>query len=291
MRLGAIVLQTRPWHEAQRVWRQVEQVGFDIGYVADHLTHPSLAGRWLADGWTTLTAAAAVTDRIELGTLVTSAAVRDAVPLARVAATTNDVSGGRVVLGLGAGSPLDAAAVRAVSPTPRQLARRFADTVEALVQVWAGTGSWTGQEQAFAGLDTAPLPPGGRPPPLLLAAHGPSGFRLAARHADGWSTYGGPASVQLAAADYWALLRRQVAEVTAACERLGRDPTGLRRSLLLGYGTLRPLESAATFAEAVSRAEDAGFDELVVYWPEGRRGDRFWADEDVVREAVAGVRP
>ena len=76
----------------------------------------------------------------------------------------------------------------------------------------------------------------------------------------------------------------------AACERLGRDPRSLRRSVLLGYGTVRPLLSADAFADAVGRAEAAGFDEVVVYWPHGRPGDRFWSDVQVHHDAVARLR-
>ena len=62
-------------------------------YVADHLTHPSIAGRWLADGFAVLAAAATVTTRIDLGTLVASAVIRNPVTLARAAATVDDISG------------------------------------------------------------------------------------------------------------------------------------------------------------------------------------------------------
>src|SRR5690349_23145684 len=76
MRLGALVLQQQPWLDAAPTWREIERLGFDTGYVADHLTHSTVAGRWWADGWTTLAAAAGVTERLMLGTLVASAAVR-----------------------------------------------------------------------------------------------------------------------------------------------------------------------------------------------------------------------
>lgn len=56
---------------------------------------------------------------------------------------------------------------------------------------------------------------------------------------------------------------------TAACERRDRDPATPRRSLLLGFGTLRPAASVDSFLDAVGRASTAGFDEVVVYWPDG----------------------
>ena len=121
----------------------------------------------------------------------------------------------------------------------------------------------------------------------MIAAHGPRGFRLVAEHGDGWTTYGGPANVQLAGDDFWRALVQQGRGVDEACERIGRDPSTLRRSVLLGYGPDRPLESVAAFEDKVERARAAGFDELVVYWPYGEPGGRFWADPEVMEEAVA----
>jgi len=290
MRLGAIVLQTRPWRELGAVFRSVEDVGFDVAYVADHLTHPSIAGRWLGDAWVTLAATASVTSRLDLGTLVASAAYRGPVPLARAAATLDDVLGDRFVLGLGAGSPFCAAADRGAHPTAREMADRFTDVVEGLTHVWDGATEWSGRSLGFEGVETLATPPGRTRPRLMLAAHGPRGFELVARHADAWSSYGGPASVGLDPDDYWRLVNRQSSAVSRACEVSGRDPDGLRRSLLLGFGTIRPLDGAAQLQECCERAERAGFDELVVYWPDGEPGSRFWADPDVVLDAVAAAR-
>ena len=97
MRLGALVLQQQPWLEARRRGAG-GAARVRRGYAADHLTHTAVAGRWWADGWTTLAAAAGVTDRLMLGTLVASAAVRSATVLARSASTLQDISGGRFVL-------------------------------------------------------------------------------------------------------------------------------------------------------------------------------------------------
>jgi len=136
---------------------------------------PHRRGEWLADGFTTLGAIAAVTNRIELGTLVASGTMHSPVSLARRAGTVQDVPGGRMVLGLD--------------------------------QVWTGATEWTGPARSFSGLQTLPLPDGAEPPFLLLAAHGPRAIALAARHGDGWNSYGGPDSVQLEPEDYWRSVR------------------------------------------------------------------------------------
>ena len=101
-------------------FRTAEQIGYDVAYVADHLTHPSIAGRWLADGFAVLAAAAIVTTRIDLGTLVASAVIRNPVTLARAPATVDDISGGRLVLGLGAGTAGGAVADRGSAPSTRR---------------------------------------------------------------------------------------------------------------------------------------------------------------------------
>ncbi len=287
MRLGAMVLQTRPWRELGPEFQSIEAMGYDVAYVADHLTHATIPGRWLGDAFTTLTAAAAVTRRLELGTLVASAAYRTPVPLARAAATVADLSGGRLVVGLGAGSPACAAADRAAHPSPRDMADRFAGLVEGLRQVWDGAADWHGDAMAFEGLETLPLPPGVTAPHLLLAAHGPRGLDLVARWGDGWSTFGGPGVAELSTDEFWTRVAEQVTACAAACERRQRDPGTVRRSLLIGFGALRPVEGVDSFLEAVERAEQAGFDEVVVYWPDGEPGDRFWSDPEIHAEALS----
>lgn len=283
LRLGTLIMPADAWPTAQEAWRSAEALGFDVGYTADHLTHSTMVGRWWADGWTTLGAAAQVTTRMDLGTLVASAAVRRPAALARAAATLQDLSGGRFVLGLGAGTAPDAVVDGQEAPTPSELGGRLASTVATVRALWRG-------EDPDLGVTMAPLPPGVAAPHLLLAAHGPRAMRLVAEHADGWSTYGGPAAAGLGGDELWALLAEQSRQVSAACEEAGRDPATLRRSVLLGYGPDRPLASVDSFTATVERAVGTGFDEVVVYWPQGEPGDRFWADPSVVGDAVAAVR-
>lgn len=289
MRLGVVFPQTRPWRDLARDFAWAEEVGYDVAYVYDHLTHPTAAGGWLGDGFATLAAAAGVTTGIGLGTLVASATLHSPVSLARVAATVDDVSGGRLVLGLGAGSPRCAVADRGEEPTPREMHRRLVDVVEGLAAVLDGATEWRGASRSFAGLETAPLPPGATRPHLMLAAHGPRTLRLAARYADGWNTYGGPGSSLSEPEEYWSTVADQVAGLTAACAAEGRDPATLRRSLLVGYGAVQPASSVAAYAETVERAAGLGFDEVVVYGPNGP-GERFTSDPEVHARAVARLK-
>lgn len=290
MRLGVVVLQSRPWRQLAADFRLVEELGYDAAYDYDHLTHPTAAGGWLADGFTTLAAAAGVTERIELGPLVASGALHSPVALARLAATVQDVSGGRLVLGLGAGAPGCALADRDETVTGGRLSARLADLVEGLQAVWAGATEWRGREIGFSGVETTPLPPGVERPFLLLAAHGPRALALAARHADGWNTYGGPGSTVLEAEQFWGAVRDQAARFEDACADEGRDPAGLRRSLLLGFGAVRPTASVEAYRDAIGRAQELGFDELVVYGPFAEPGDHFHSAVEVHAEVLRGRR-
>jgi alkanesulfonate monooxygenase SsuD/methylene tetrahydromethanopterin reductase-like flavin-dependent oxidoreductase (luciferase family) len=278
------------WPAARRAWQDAEAVGLDVAYTADHLTHPSMPGAWWSDGFTTLGAAAAVTSRIEIGPLVAAAGIRNPATLARAAATVHDISDGRLVLGLGAGTPGDVAADRGVTPSAAESSGRFAEVVAGVRAIWAGESVLDGEHVSARGLLFAPLPPRLPAPHLLLAAHGARGMDLVARHADGWSTYGGPAAGQLGGDELWSALGEQAARLDDACAAAGRDPRQLRRSVLLGFGPDRPLESVDAYVDTVGRAESLGFTEVVVYWPVGDPGTRFWSEPDVLAAGVAQAR-
>lgn len=285
-----LVLQTQPWREGAVLWRHLEQVGADTAYVADHLTHPTLAGEWLADPFTTLAAAATVTSRLRLGTLVASAAVRAPVVLGRAAATLQDISDGRFVLGLGMGVPADVLADRGEPESVPEMFARYRDVVTGLRAFWAGGATHEGRRVSFSGLELAPHAPDRQAPPLVLAAHAPIGMGLAAEHGDGWTTYGGPGVRDLDREEFWALVREQGAGMEGACARADRDPETLSRSLLVGYAAYRPFASTELFVDEVGRAADAGFDELCFYWPMGAPGSRFWTDPEHVVASIEAVR-
>ena len=103
MRIGIVILPDQRWPESQRRWRQADEWGFDHGWTYDHLGWRDLVdGPWF-DSMTTLTAAATVTSRMRLGTLVASPNFRHPAAFARQVTAVDDVSGGRLLLGIGAG--------------------------------------------------------------------------------------------------------------------------------------------------------------------------------------------
>jgi len=287
-RIGLVIPPVGPWSTQQRWYRWAEQVGYDVVYTYDHLTHATAPGQWLSEAFTTLTAAAAVTERVKLGTLVASAVFRTAVTLARVAMTVQDISGGRLVLGLGMGAPTCALADHGTQQRPSEMSARFADVVRGYQAALDGATEWEGGTTSFRGLQTLPAPDGLVRPELLLAAHGPRALALAAAHADTWNTYGGPGSTRLEPEEYWALLARQALGFDEACRTAGRDPLSVRRSLLLGFGEVRPATSADAFVAAAERAAALGFTELVVYGPESPAG--MGSDPAVHEKALARLR-
>ena len=103
LRLGVVILPEHRWPIARAIWRRAEALGFDHAWTYDHLAWRSLRDAPWFGAIPTLTAVAAATMRIRLGTLVASINFRHPVPFARELLTLDDVSGGRFTLGIGAG--------------------------------------------------------------------------------------------------------------------------------------------------------------------------------------------
>src|SRR5438105_6923295 len=111
MRLGVVILPVLPWSTAQSVWRRAEELGFDHAWTYDHVAWRTLRDRTWFAAVPTLTAAALATSRIRLGTLVASPNFRHPVPFARELISLDDISGGRLTVGVGAGGLGDDATV------------------------------------------------------------------------------------------------------------------------------------------------------------------------------------
>ncbi len=203
-----------------------ERAGFDSLWVGDHLLYRDderpPRGPW--EAWSVLAALAAVTERVQLGPLVASASFHNPAMLAKKAATVDEISGGRLILGLGAG--WNETEYRAFGFPYDHRVDRFE---EALTIV---TGLLREGAVDFAGRyhqarDCLLLPRGPRPqgPPIMIGTTGPRMLRLAAAHADGWnawfSWYGNTA-------EGVAALREKVDQ---ACAAEGRDPATLDRTV------------------------------------------------------------
>jgi alkanesulfonate monooxygenase SsuD/methylene tetrahydromethanopterin reductase-like flavin-dependent oxidoreductase (luciferase family) len=192
MKISTVMWPTRSWPEAGELWRRAEDLGFDTAWVYDHMAWRGTTP-WY-DAYTTLAAAAAVTSRVRLGTLVTSPNFRHPVPTAHAAKTIDHISGGRLRLGIGSGGTArtsDSGILGGQEWTPRERADRFAEWVGLLDRLL--TGPETTYEGAYYSSREVVTEPGcvqSPRVPFVIAATGPKGLRVAARHGSGWVTNG-----------------------------------------------------------------------------------------------------
>ncbi len=273
VRLSTVILPYRRWHEGGRsAWLRAEELGFHTGYTYDHLSWRSFRDRSWFGAIPTLTAAAAVTRRLRLGTLVTSPNFRHPVTLAKELISLDDISAGRITLGIGAGGTgFDATVLGQEAWSARERADRFDEFVPLLDRLLT-EGAVTGQGRLYAAHEARNLPGCVQQPrvPFAVAATGPRGLRLAARHGQAWVTTGDPTLFEAGTPEQSLLaLRGQVDRLDRACVELGRDAAEVDRILLTGFtpDRNRPLESVDAFVEFAGRHRDLGFSEIVIHWP------------------------
>src|SRR5258705_2928455 len=186
MRLGVVILPELRRAELTAVWHRAEALGFDHAWTYDHLAWRSLRdSTWFA-AVPTLAAAALATERIRLGTLVASPNFRHPVAFARELIALDDLSGGRMTLGVGAGGlGWDATMLGQAPWSPRERSKRFAEFVELSDRLLRQPEtSYTGR---YYSADQARSHPGCVQQPRLpfaIAASGPRGMRLAAQYGE-----------------------------------------------------------------------------------------------------------
>jgi alkanesulfonate monooxygenase SsuD/methylene tetrahydromethanopterin reductase-like flavin-dependent oxidoreductase (luciferase family) len=279
LRVGVLILPEHPWRASRVLWQRAEELGFAHAWTYDHLTwrgHRDLA--WFS-AVPTLTAAALATERIRLGTLVASPNFRHPLTLAKEIVTLDDISSGRITLGIGKGSAgWDATMIPAEPLQPRERSERFREFVELIdLLLRQPEASYTG---TFYSVRDARTYPGcvQRPRvPLAIAASGRRGMRVAARFAEAWVTNGdrtrpGPVRAAQGARD----VRDQINLLEDACLEEGRDPSKLSRLVLTGPLLTSGLDSVDEFDDTVGRYAAIGVTDLVVHWP--REEEPYAAD-------------
>jgi F420-dependent oxidoreductase-like protein len=236
-----------------RVAQATEAAGFDAFFRSDHYRTMSGSGEpGPTDAWTTLSALAVQTERIKLGTMVTSATFRLPGPLAIAVAQADQMSGGRIELGLGAGwYEAEHTAYGIPFPPLGERFERLAEQLEIITGLWATPA---GKTYSFAGrhytlTDSPALPKPARPVPVIVGGNGPRRTpALAARFAAEFNVPFSPLDETTA----------QFERVTRACADAGRDPAELIRSCA------HTLVIGTTDGEVAGRAESIGLkpDEL-----------------------------
>jgi probable F420-dependent oxidoreductase len=258
------------WSEIAAIARAAEEVGFDSLWLGDHLLYRGDGrperGPW--DAWTVLAGLATVTERVTIGPLVACTAFHAPGLLARTAAAVDELSGRRLVLGLGAG--WNEVEFRAFGIQFDNRVSRFEESFEIVRRLLGG------ERVTFAGrfhqVDDAVLhPTPARRPPLVIGSNGERMLALALPHVDGWNTwydsYGNTPS------GFTSLNRR----IDEAAEAAGREPEDLDRSacvfvVLDRSAPERPIEEGTDpvggpperIAEHLTALADAGADEAIL---------------------------
>jgi alkanesulfonate monooxygenase SsuD/methylene tetrahydromethanopterin reductase-like flavin-dependent oxidoreductase (luciferase family) len=285
MRVGVLLLPTDPWPETLERARRIEALGYDHLWTYDHLSWRHYRGRaWFAAiPW--LTGIAGATDRIGLGTMVASPNMRNPVTLAQDTVTADHISGGRFVLGVGAGGIGFDATVFGGEPLSRaQLFARLEEFVDLLDRLFREPT--VSHDGTYYRLEEACIRPASvQQPrvPIAIAAAGPRSLGLVARRGDAWITIIGPSDQ--AAAEVAAIARTRVVQLEDACAAIGRDPDAVRRIYLVGQTGEHPLASAGAFEDFAGRYAEIGFTDVVFHHP--RTDDPVWNQPEEIVEAIA----
>lgn len=219
---GEMGAGNRQWRDVLTLAQRAEEAGFDSVWVADHLLFRfegvAPQGRW--ECWSLLAALAASTSRVRLGPLVSCVSFRNPALLAKIAATVDEISGGRLVLGLGAG--WHEPEYRAFGYPFDHRASRFEEAAGVITRLVRGECvTFCGSYVQVDDVELRPRGPRTSAIPIMVGTTGDRLLRVAARYADIWNTTW---------VDDPGAIPPMRARVDAACEAAGRDPATLSRS-------------------------------------------------------------
>ncbi|MBW4029660.1 MAG: LLM class flavin-dependent oxidoreductase [Acidobacteria bacterium] len=267
MQLSVVILPCARWPEARAQWIAADEWGLHAGYTYDHLSWRSFRDAAWFSMVPTLTAAATMTSTLRLGPLVTSANFRHPLVLAKDLIAIDDISLGRLNVGIGAGGTGFDATTLGHEPWSRaERHERFVEFATAVERLLREPSS-TLNGRYYPVVDSRQIPgPRQLPrPPIFLSALGPKSMELTAEMADGWVSFA-DASRSSDTSTY-EVMAAQVASMNSALARRERDPGSLHRVLLHFEGDETPLHSYEAFLDWAGRYRELGFDEVVIHWP------------------------
>jgi alkanesulfonate monooxygenase SsuD/methylene tetrahydromethanopterin reductase-like flavin-dependent oxidoreductase (luciferase family) len=294
LRFQVLVIPNVPWSEYLDRFMRLEDLGFDVAAVPDHFCDwGNPTGPWL-EAWTSIAAIAAKTSTIRLTTCVTQIPLRNPAVLAHQAVTVDQISGGRVELGIGTGLTIDPSYEMIGVPnwTTGERVARFAEYAELLDQLLAeGVTIYHGTYYQANG---AVMNPGSvQQPrlPIMIAALGPQMMRHAAAYADVWNSMSFAADFDEQIAE----LADRCMTMDELCSEVGRDPATLRRSYTMfdpkaraSGGRFAYYESDDAFVDTVRRVTDLGITEISMYYPP--LADQLPAFERIATEVLPELR-
>jgi alkanesulfonate monooxygenase SsuD/methylene tetrahydromethanopterin reductase-like flavin-dependent oxidoreductase (luciferase family) len=267
--------ETPTWATIGSLAQRAEQAGFDTVWVADELLWTAASWSGPRGWWECVAmtgAVAATTTTIGIGTWVLSALHRNPGLTAKVAHTLDEVSGGRLLFGLGAGHAGKQGEAFGY-PTEKTVSR-YAEALEIIVPALrGGTVTFEGDYHQADDLEILPRGPRRGAIPLMLAGHGPRNMRLAARYGDIWSGF----ATESSHPDWFIPMLQRLDE---ACEAVGRDPGSIGRSIgvIVEPGDKSTAEEvgwsiplggpAAAIAEEIARFAELGLTRVeLILWP------------------------
>jgi F420-dependent oxidoreductase-like protein len=249
--------QNTTWEEMLPVWKEADQIElFESGWVFDHF-YPIVgdsAGPCM-EGWSVLTALAQATRRLRLGTLVTGIHYRHPAVLAKMAATIDIISGGRLELGIGAGwNEEESGAYGIHLGTPRQRSDRFEEACQVMISLLSQQSTdFDGEFYQLSGARCEPKGPQRPHPPICIGGNGEKRTLLTTvRYAQHWNFLGGSA----------AEFARKRDVLHAHCRDIGRDPAEITLSSHVKLGEDHDYSAVA---EQVRALADEGLDLAIVY--------------------------
>lgn len=257
LRFGLFLGQNHyTWPEIVEQFRLAEELGYDHAWGHDHFvaTREGPEGIML-EAWTVLAGLAAVTSRIRLGILVTGNTYRHPAMLAKQAVTADHISGGRLILGMGAGWHEQEHAMYGYPfPSPKERVDRFEEALRVLELLQTEERpSFVGRYYQLREAIFDPKPVQQPRIPLLVGTQGARMIRITGRYADMWDIPGNAEG-----------LEEKVRLLDEACARAGRDPSEVRRQV---RGPIEVTHSEAAFREFVERYRALGFTDFVTNLP------------------------
>jgi F420-dependent oxidoreductase-like protein len=278
------------YDEQLAIVRRAEAAGFESFFRSDHYqSFPGPGGERTTDAWAVLAGLARETSRIGLGTLVSPVTFRHSGSLAKVVTTVDEMSGGRIEFGLGAGwNDEEHRQLGLPFPPINQRADLLEDSLAILHGLWGEPDGWsyTGKQLRIEGAQFYPKPvdapdrprlPNGAARPRLLVGGGgtPRSMRIAARYADEFNLSSSSPDVA----------REKYAAIAAACEAIGRDPATMARSTMAGVLIGRDADEVDRRKRALVDAfgDDAGGED----WFDAREPRWILGTPDQARAMVA----
>ena len=235
----------RPWVAAAEAARGFEAMGYDSLWVCDHLYGPQSPQLPILEAWSMISAVAAITERVEIGTLVTPVGMRNPAHLGKVIATIDNIAGGRVIAGLGGGwMPREFTDFGMPFLGTGERLKQLAETVALLKRMWGDETevSYDGEYVHADNVVCQPKPP--RRVPILIGGAGEQvTLKIVAREADIWNNLAGQ---QAALGHKLDVLKRH-------CKDAGRDPSSITASQQCLVTVAPNAESAGPMADRAQK--------------------------------------